>query len=171
MKHIEMNKIMVKDMVIIMRIEDIKKKYYNGDYNTKLPYVSGTKKYKDGHIFDKNMPVVWNEVQVAIENEKIMDAVKAYHNDQNNLAKQFTSDVVNALLINYDFTETACKKLEAKIYADNHHDMNSYFYELEEMATLIADMMSDDGETCSACSGSGYYCGKACGCCNGRGKV
>ena len=23
---------------------------------------------------------------------------------------------------------------------------------------------------CTACSGSGYYCGKACGACNGTGK-
>ena len=29
--------------------------------------------------------------------------------------------------------------------------------------------MIDKEKTCTACSGSGYYCGRACGACNGTG--
>lgn len=125
-----------------MTLKDIQDKYYNNGYSTKLPYYSTRKKYKDGHVFDETKSVIWNREQVAIENQKIDKAIKAYHEDTNRLSKQLTNDVINALIDEYGFSKEVATKIENKICNDDHHKISSYFYNLEEMADFIQDLMA-----------------------------
>lgn len=157
----------------MITVARIKEKFYNGDYQTKLPYVSGRKKYEEGYIFDEEKSVKWNKAHVVEENKRIAQAVKDYHEDSNRLAKTFTEDIIIALNSEYNLSCKIAKEIEARVYTEKHHNMAEYFDSIVETADIVQFALNsaEEKETCSACSGSGHYCGRACGACDGKGEI
>lgn len=129
-----------------MTIEDITRKYLNGDYETKLPFVSDSETYYSGYIFDKTKSAEWNQKKLMLENYTIKKAAKAYQDEQIKLSKQLKDNIISALIIEYNLKEEIAKKIEAKAYADQRHCILDYFKELDKTAAFVEEILNIENE-------------------------
>lgn len=123
-------------------IEEIRDKYNNEEYDTKLPYIGFGKKYSEGHIFDEDKSVKWNKEKVIKENELIKKQRMAYEEDRGRLCGLLRDDCIRSLVKYNGLNEAQAEKLYYYVYNNHHSSMNDFFVYLEEEASFIEELLS-----------------------------
>jgi hypothetical protein len=126
--------------IIIKSLEEIQEAYNNGEYKTKLPYPSG-KKLKPTDFIDKSKSVTWNEEEIEKINKELDDAYKVYNADNNKLSNKLSTDVVAALMNEYNLNEEQAKLVEERVYRDYHSSIGEYFLYLDEFGEFAKKLI------------------------------
>ena len=94
-------------------VKEIKKIYDCGGYFSHMPI---PKKVPADYIFDENISVKRNRDMVQKHNENVQKLKEEKRGQNNILAKNMSTDVVNYLVGEYGFKKTQAEKLENFIY-------------------------------------------------------
>lgn len=123
-----------------INIEDVRKKLSNKDYENKLPYPSSSGLLKDTYVFDENLSVKANKEMVEKHNDEIKNKKKEYKEETDRLNEEFDSDVTNAIMNDYRFSEEIAQKVFSIAYREGH---SSGRYEFLNWVETFGDFASD----------------------------
>lgn len=114
-----------------MDIENIKEKFYNGDYNydIKIPRI-----VSQTHIFDENLSVKRNREMVVEHNEKVRQMYIDCHHERAKRIQQLRQDVRDYIIECYHFTLDQATTIEDFAFAED--DFSTYFDYVDDLATM-----------------------------------
>ena len=124
-----------------MNIEEIRVKYYNGDYECKMdiPYA-----VKADHIFDENLSVKRNR-EMAEEHKFAIREMQKERNTKNaELRKKLRYDVIHYIINTYDMSEAQAIIVEACVYNNHHSFMNEYFSAIDDMSAMVEEVLANN---------------------------
>ena len=123
-----------------LTLDEIEDNYNKGEYKTKLDYIKTLKFYKSDHIFDENQSVKWNRDQIINKNRETLELKEKYTDDKIRLERQLTNDVVSALMDSWGFNRQQAKKIEQRVYNEEHDYMGNYFLSLYDISDFIKEI-------------------------------
>ena len=119
---------------------EIQNAFYNGAYS--LPKgQERLSRLPDGHIFDRNKTVAWNEEQLEIHNNKVEEQRAQLKAKEAELDRQLHTDVAEFIRDTYGISDAQAKIIESEAYSDKHSSMPDYFYECTRLAELFCKLM------------------------------
>lgn len=122
-----------------MDIQEIREKYNNGDYTYKVDI---PKKVWDDHIFDEDLSVRRNRELVKEHNDNVNRMQQDKRKKQAEFDKQFTNDIVEYIIENYNLTEKQARKVESYVYQEHHSYMGDYFCYIDDFASFAYDIIT-----------------------------
>lgn len=122
----------------VIYLSEVKKAEKNGEYTTKIPYISLSEKLLDNHIFEgeEDKAVTWHRAKVKEHNEQIERSKQDRINDERSLNKKRYDDVVAAIVYEYNFNRE-----QAQLIYDEAVDRASSVLESIDTAESIADFV------------------------------
>lgn len=123
-----------------MNIEEIRVKYYNGDYECKMDIPHAV---KEDHVFDENLSVKRNREMTEEHNSKIRDMQRERNDKNAELRKKLRYDVILYIMNTYDMSESQAVIVEACVYNNHHSFMNEYFDAIDEVATMVENVLAN----------------------------
>ena len=123
----------------MMHIDEIRKKYNNGEYTYKADI---PKKVWDDHIFDEELSVKRNRELAKEHNDRVTELQAEARKKQNMLDWQLTADVINYITENYSLNEAQAIKVERFVYQEHHDCMCDYFSSIDTYASFASDLIN-----------------------------
>lgn len=122
----------------VIYLSEVKKAEKNGEYTTKIPYISLSEKLLDNHIFEgeEDKAVTWHRAKVKEHNEQVERSKQDRINDERSLNKKRYDDVVAAIVYEYNFNRE-----QAQLIYDEAVDRASSVLESIDTAESIADFV------------------------------
>lgn len=115
-----------------MNISEIANKFNAGDYSVGVSDIP--KKLPETHIFDPKLSVEHNYKKVLEHNDLVDHLKKERFKKQNELYWQFTKDVIDYLVDNYNINRAQAAQVESFVYKEKHAFMSDYFAAIDEYA-------------------------------------
>lgn len=125
-----------------MYINEIRKKYNNGDYtyNVGIP-----EKVQDDYIFDEELSIKRNKELIKEHNQKVDELRAEAYKQQNLLYWQLTEDIVSYIVENYSLNEVQARKVECFVYQEYHSFMCDYFSKIDTFAEFAETLINCGG--------------------------
>ena len=121
-----------------MNISDIRKKFNDGEYTVKMDIPN---KVSENHVFDEELSVKKNREMVIDHNRKVDEMRKQKNDNQAELSRKFTYDIIQHILNNYDVSETQARIIEAFVYNERHSSMTDYFSYIDTLCAMIEEVL------------------------------
>lgn len=124
-----------------MDIEDIRKKYNNGDYtyNMFVPQTVG-----ENHVFDENLSVKQNREMVREHNEKVISMHKEKHEKNAMLHLRMRNEVIQYIAHTYGMSKEQASIVESYVYTEKHSFMCDYFSSIDEVAEMVEKVIRSE---------------------------
>jgi len=117
-------------------------------YVNKDPYPK-TSKYKEGHVFDRERSVNWNEAEVKRRNEETQLAKNAWSGKQRELTSQFEIDlkyaIIEYILAQYGIKigDASAHKIVKAAWEEGHSNgLGNVIHYADEFSDLVGEVMS-----------------------------
>lgn len=123
-----------------MDINEIKKLYESGYYNSKIlipPEV------KEGYVFDEELSVRRNKELVVEHNKMVDDLTTKRNQDQNKLNNLLRSQVMTYMTDTYEITDRQASLVNVYVMSHYHSNMYDYFHYIDEVAELAELLVRD----------------------------
>jgi hypothetical protein len=121
-----------------MNIANIRSKFNNGEYTVKMDIPN---KVPENYVFDEDLSVKRNKEMVLEHNRKVDEMRKQKNDQQTELSRQFTYDVIQHILNSYDVSETQARIIEAFVYNERHSSMTDYFSYIDTLCGMIEEVL------------------------------
>ena len=122
-----------------MDIEEIRNKYYKGDYKYTVDIPAKVPLY---HVFDEELSVRRNRELAEEHNAKVDAIVAERFEKQQALDTQFTKDVVEYLVNTCELSLRQARVLESFTYQEHHAFMSDYFSYIDIYADLAKELLT-----------------------------
>ena len=122
-----------------MDIEEIRTKYYNGDYK----YIANIPvKVSLNHVFDEELSVKRNRELVEEHNAKVDAMLKDKRAKQQELTALLANDVVTYIVDTYELSIRQARAIESFTYQEKHACMSDYFSYIDIYADLANELLT-----------------------------
>ena len=122
-----------------MTFDDLRTKYRNGDYASKLETLPMV---PEGHIFDEALSVRRNREMVEEHNRKAQESRYARYDDQVALDRKFTEDSIAVLMEEYGFTMAQAIKVQNFVYTEYHSSVGDYITKLDQIGEMVQSVQN-----------------------------
>lgn len=121
-----------------MTIDDIKIRYNNGDYTSKISY-SHRNRYSPNHVFDESESVTWNRKMVLQKNDELQNEKNLHRADQVRLDSILEVDLIEAIKGAYHLNQQQAQAILnfAKKEKERTAEVFDYLYELGDFAVSL----------------------------------
>lgn len=124
-----------------MDIEEIRKKYNNGDYTCNI-YVTHT--LGENHVFNENLSVKQNREMVREYNEKVISTHKEKIEKDNELHLKMRNEVTKYIAGTYGMSREQASIVESYVYTEKHSFMCDYFSSIDEIAEMVEKVIRSE---------------------------
>ena len=124
-----------------MDIEEIRKKYNNGDYtyNMLIPL-----SVSESHVFDENLSVKRNREMVIEHNEMVRNSHKEKQIKNNELLLQMRNEIIKYIAGTYGMSKEQASIVESYVYIGKHSFMGDYFSSIDEVAEMVEKVIRSE---------------------------
>jgi hypothetical protein len=122
-----------------MDIEEIRTKYYNGDYKYTVDIPT---KVSLDHVFDEELSVKRNRELAEEHNAKVDAIVAEKYENQKRLDEQFTYDVLDYLVNECELSLRQARVIESFTFQEHHSYMGDYFSYIGTYADLAKELLT-----------------------------
>lgn len=124
-----------------MDIQDIRKKYNNGDYSCNM---SVPQSVKENHVFDENLSVKQNREMVREHNEMVIAKRRERDEKNNELHLRMRNDVIQYIVHTYGLSREQASIIESYVYTEKHAFMCDYFSYIDDIAEIVEQVIRSE---------------------------
>ena len=121
-----------------MDIEEIRTKYYNGDYKYAVNIPVKVPLY---HVFDEELSVKRNRELAEQHNATVDNIVAEKEEKQKELDEQFIKDVLEYLVNDCGLNLRQARVIESFTFQEHHSYMGDYFSYIDTYADLAKELL------------------------------
>ena len=122
-----------------MDIEEIRAKYYNGDYKCTENIPAKVPLY---HVFDEELSVKRNRELAEQHNATVDNIMAEKEEKQKKLDEQFTKDVLEYLVNDCGLNLRQARVIESFTFQEHHSYMGDYFSYIDIYADLAKELLT-----------------------------
>lgn len=122
-----------------MDIEEIRTKYYNGDYKYTVDIPAKVSLY---HVFDEELSVKRNRELAEEHNATVDNIIAEKEEKQKELDEQFIKDVLEYLVNDCGLNLRQARVIESFTFQEHHSYMGDYFSYIDIYADLAKELLT-----------------------------